>query len=174
MVDKEGAIRLLSSHGDEMPLFSLAGTKVWCRLCACHDADTMQITFEIRGAVHKFIVRVMQVDSPEMTSKDPIVKAWVVKARNRMLSLLAPDAFTLDGTYTKKDIIQKLRANVVVLWIDALHYDKYGRLLANLHFSPGDQITVQSILVDEGYCKYYDGGTKSRWTAEDCVLRAAK
>jgi hypothetical protein len=172
-MDKEGAIRMLSSYGDETPLFSLAGTMVWCRLCACHDADTMQVTFEIGGAVHKFIVRVMQVDGLEMTSKDPIVKAWAVKARNRMLSLLAPKVFDLNGTYTKKDITQKLRANVVVLWIDALHYDKYGRLMANLHLSPDDPITDQSILVDEGYCKYYDGGTKSRWTSEDCVLRGA-
>jgi hypothetical protein len=147
MVDKASVIQLLSFYGNEMPLLNLAGTKVWCRLCACHDANTMQMTFEIGGTVHKFIVRVMQVDSPEMTSKDAIVKAWAVKARNWTLSLLAPDVFTLDGTYTKKDILKKLRANVVVLWIDALQYDKYKRLLANLHFSPGNPIIVQSILV---------------------------
>lgn len=87
-----------------------------------------------------------------------------------MLSLVAPGVFEVGGTYTKKDIERLLKENVAIVWIHALEFDKYGRLLANLYYNPDDTETIQSKCIWEGYCKLYDGGTKQQWVAEDCRL----
>jgi endonuclease YncB( thermonuclease family) len=170
-MDEEAARQLLSKYDNSTKLFSLAGTRCWCRLVELHDADTCHIVFSFQNQdVHKIIVRLLGVDSPEMGSADPVVKAWAVRARNRMLSVAAPGVFEVDGSYTKKDINGLLRENVTMLWLNAEGYDKFGRLLGHLHLSPTDPKTIQSVLIDEGFCKNYNGGKKQPWVPANCVL----
>ena len=171
-MNKQEATDLLSKYDNSTKLFSLAGLKTFCRVVECYDGDTMKVVFPfLKDDVHKIIVRVNGVDSPEMKSKDKNVQEWAAKTRNRMLSLIAPRVFDVDGTYTKKDIIQLLKEHVSVIWLHALEYDKYGRILADLFTSPNEKETIQSICVKEGYCKFYDGGTKKLWVPADCVLK---
>jgi endonuclease YncB( thermonuclease family) len=169
-MDKQQALKVFGNHDNKTPKFTFAGQKFWCRVVEMHDCDTFQGLIEFAGKVYKIIVRVMGVDSAEMTSKDPVVKAWAIKARNRMLSLVAPAAFKVDGTYAKKDIVKGLKENMSLVWMEALDFDKFSRVLGNLYFNEGDTITIQSRLVTEGYCKPYMGGTKSPWVPEDCKL----
>jgi hypothetical protein len=89
-----------------------------------------------------------------------------------MLSLIAPGVFEVDGKYSKKDIIKLLKENVCVIWLDTLAFEKFGRLMADLYLSPMDTKTIQSVLIDEGYCKIYGGGTKKQWVPADCVLKS--
>lgn len=174
-MNKEQAIEILSKYDDSTKLFSLAGTQTYCRVVGMHDLDTCTVVFPFQNRdVHKINLRLLGIDSPEMTAKDPTVKAWAVKARNRMLSLVAPGVFEVDGSYTRKDINRLLRENVSIIWMDAKGYEKYGRVLADLYLSPNDTKTLQSICIDEGYCKAYEGGTKQQWVPADCVLRPAK
>jgi endonuclease YncB( thermonuclease family) len=171
-MDKQAAFELLSNYDNSTPMFSLAGYEGWARLCDLHDGDSLKLTFPFNdGKVHRVIGRVLSVNSPEMISKDPVVKAWAFKARNRLLSLIAPEPFEVNGTYSKKDIIKKLHEDVSLLWIKAHKQDKYGRILLDIYFSPEDTKTIQSILIEEGYCKPYDGGTKQQWVPDDCKLR---
>jgi endonuclease YncB( thermonuclease family) len=169
-MNKEQATELLSKYDNSTPLFSLAGMKTWCRIVEAFDANTLKVVFPFQNKddVHKIIVRVMGIDSPEMKSKDPVVKEWAVKARNRMLLLLAPGVFEVDGSYSRKDIIQLLKANVTVIWLHVLERDKFGRMLGNLFYAPKDTRTIQSICVDEGFCKEYKGKTKSQWVPNNC------
>lgn len=168
-MDKEGATLLLANYGSSTKLFSLCGLETWCRVVDLYDADTCHVVFPFNGKdVHKIKVRVMGVDSPEMHDKDTTVKAWATKARNRMLSLLAPGVFEVDGSYTKKDIVRLLDENITIVWMRAYEYEKYGRLLADFYRSPGDTETIQSRCVEEGYCKPYGGKTKSQWVPDDC------
>jgi endonuclease YncB( thermonuclease family) len=168
-MNKEEAINLLSQHDNSTKLFSLAGLKTWCRVVQIYDLDTIQVVFPFtKDDVHKIVVRVNGVDSPEMTSKDKTVQAWAVKARNRMLSLIVPGVFEVDGSYTKKDIVRLLKENVSIIWLHALDFDKFGRLLGDLYQTPDDKETIQSTCIQEGYCKAYFGKTKSQWVPEDC------
>lgn len=74
-MNKDEANDLLSKYDNSTKLFSLAGLKTWARLTQMYDADTMQVVFPFdKGDVHKIIIRVMGIDSPEMNSKDPVVK----------------------------------------------------------------------------------------------------
>jgi endonuclease YncB( thermonuclease family) len=168
-MDKEPATKLLSQYDNTTKLFSLAGLRTWCRPVEMYDADTLMVVFPFnKDDVHKIIVRVNGVDSPEMRSKDTTVQAWAVKARNRMLSLIAPGVFEVDGSYTKKDIVRLLKENMSIIWLHALDFDKFGRLLGDLYQTADDKETIQSTCIQEGYCKAYFGKTKSQWVSEDC------
>lgn len=170
-MNKQEAIDLLSKYDNSTKLFSHAGLKTYARAVEMYDADTLKVVFPFqKNDVHKIIVRVNGVDSPELRSKNKDVQEWAVKARNRMLSMIAPGVFKVDGTYSKKDIIRLLKDNVAVIWLHALEYDKFGRLLGDLFTSPDDKETIQSICVKEGYCKNYFGKTKTQWVPEDCKL----
>lgn len=174
-MDKQVAHDLLAQHDISTKMFSLAGLECYARLVAAHDCDTAKMVLAFRdGAIHQIIVRVMGIDAAEMTSKDPVVKAWAVRARNRLLSLLAPGVFTVDGTYSKKDIVRLLSENVALVWLKVGEQDKYGRVLSDLYYSPEDKETIQSILIKEGYAKPYFGATKSQWVADDCVLKGSE
>lgn len=169
MTSRATAIELLSKYDNKTPMFTMAGIETYARLTDAHDLDTCKVVIPFAdGSVHRVILRLMGVDSPEMTSKDPTVKDWAVKARNRMLSLVAPGVFEVDGNYSKKEIIRLLQENVALVYIKVQEFDKFGRCLADLYYSPEDLETIQSICIREGYCKPYFGKTKNQWTADDC------
>lgn len=171
-MDKEQAAQLLSKYDDSTKLFSLAGLKTYARVVGMHDLDTCTVVFPFQNNdVHKIIVRLLGIDSPEMNAKDPTVKAWAVKARNRMLSLMAPGVFEIDGNYARKDINKLFRENVALIWMDAKGWDKYGRCLADIYLSPDGTKSLQAICIEEGFCRIYDGGTKKQWVSEDCVMK---
>lgn len=172
-MDREQAIEILSKFDNSTKLFSLAGMRTWARLVEFFDGDTCKVVFPFaNNDVHKVIVRVNGIDTPEMKSKDPTVQTWAVKARNRMLSLVAPDVFEVDGNYSKKDITKLLKENICIIWLDTLAFDRYGRLLADLYFSPTDTKSLQAICIEEGYAKAYSGKTKKQWVQADCVTPA--
>eukprot|EP00877_Chromochloris_zofingiensis_P001644 jgi/Chrzof1/11480/UNPLg00412.t1 len=158
----------------DAPMFSLAGKKAYARVTDAHDCDTFKAVFDMMGTgeYFKHIIRVAGVDSPEMTDKNATVKAWAIAARDRMLSLMAPGVFHKDGRYSKKDIVQKLRDNSVVVWLHLQGGDKYNRQLASVYSSPESTTNFQQILIEDGYCKPYgvDGKslTKDVWTPEQC------
>jgi endonuclease YncB( thermonuclease family) len=176
-MNREQATELLSKFDSTTKLFSLAGLKTYCQLVSLHDLDTISVVFPFQGRdVHKINCRVLGLDSAELTSKNPIVKAWAVKARNRMLSLIAPGVFEVDGSYAKKDIKRLLAENVSMLYIHSYEYEKFGRLLVDLFLdeSASDRgETLQAICIREGYAKPYDGKTKSQWVPEDCRLNVS-
>lgn len=87
-----------------------------------------------------------------------------------MLSLIAPGAFEVDGSYTKNDIIRILKENVAIVWLEVLKFDRYGRSLGNLYFSPEDTEPIKARCIRENHCKPYFGKTKKQWVAEDCKL----
>lgn len=169
-MNKEDAVRILSRYNNSAKLFSLAGRETWARVVELYDADTMKVVFPFQtDDVHKIIVRVRGVDAPEIKSENETIKNWTIKARNRMLSLVAPGVFEVDGTYSKKDIVRLLRENVAVVWLHLFETDKFGRTLGDLFYSPEDtNKTIQSICVDENFCKPYFGKTKSLWNSDDC------
>jgi len=177
----QSTIDELCAHCDA-PEFTLTGRTVPALVVDCHDADTITAVIELDGGFHKFAIRVQGIDSPEMTDKDPVVKDWAVRARNRMLTLLEAaqssagtpgSRFQVEGTYNRKDIKQGLRAAKPVVCLNLGEADKFGRVLADVRYSP-DGPTLQETLIREGYCKPYgiNGNlTKDVWKADQCVKK---
>lgn len=161
----------LISHCDA-PLFSLSGRGVYALVVDAYDLDTFQAVIETSGEFHRFIIRVAGIDGPEMKDKNAIIKDWAVRGRNRMLSIIAPNAgIDVNGTYSRKDIRLKLREAKPIVFLNLGESDKYGRILADVRADEADTKTFQEILVDEGYCKPYgvNGNlTKDVWLEGHC------
>lgn len=133
--------------------FTVTGTKT-ARVVGMHDGDTMNCVFEFGGAYYKFPVRMNGIDTPEMTSKDPILKHRALSARNRLFSLVT-DRPQSTLAWTKKDFDKYFEDNYTTVILECKGLDKYGRVLADVG-SP----TFSSILVKEGHAYVYTGQTK--------------
>lgn len=123
-----------------MPLPAAANVRV-------HDGDTITVDFpgtpEVFGK--DIGVRLLGIDTPELRDPDPVVRAYAFRAR---------DYLTARVRVAKKlEVRQPSR-------------DKYFRMGGVLII---DGIDVQKDLLNQGYAKPYDGGTKSPWTEADVM-----
>lgn len=111
--------------------------EVWsyrrCRLLRCIDGDTIEVAVDTGwGNVRpKEIVRLWGINAPEKNTPEG------VSARLRLLTLL-------DGAGDLRlDTIKDAR-------------EKYGRMMS-LVYRPGEDVSVNQVMVDEGHAKAYDG-----------------
>ncbi len=130
--------------------------------------DTCRVVFQSSPGVYsQFIVRLDGIDGPEMNSHDPREVAAAIRARNRLLSLLAPGVFDRDKDYSKKEVLRLLAENTTLVYLALGAADKFGRTLAQM-FPTGDAAgknkSVNQVLIDEGVVHTYAGKTKQPWT----------
>ncbi|KAJ3075848.1 hypothetical protein HK102_005524 [Quaeritorhiza haematococci] len=143
--------------GLETPEFTFDGIKGWCRLVDAYDADTLTIVMQYQNQPFKFRTRMYGIDACEINSKDPVIKAKALQARNRVLQLVCGVRLKLE----KRAEVQRLLAdNVCLLWIECMHHDKYGRILVRCRLSPDDPRTLADILIEEKLAYPYYGGTR--------------
>lgn len=133
------------------PPFSLRGTHR-ARIVGVHDGDTVKCVIGFNGDFYTFSVRVYGIDTPEMTSKDPSVKAMAIRARNRLIELVTDEPCPT-ALETKKDVDTYFKGRYTEVQLDCLEMDKYGRVLANIG-------RCADILVNEGLAHRYFGKTK--------------
>jgi endonuclease YncB( thermonuclease family) len=133
----------------DAPWFSLNGTRT-VRVVSMHDGDTFTAVFRFEEAFYKFPVRLARIDTPEMTSKNPL--AYV--ARNRLFELITSSPSPQDTIqWRKKDFDSYFASKPTHLTINCTGMDKYGRVLADV----GE---FADILVRENLAYWYDGGKK--------------
>ncbi len=112
-----------------------------CQFVRNYDGDTL--TVNIPGypdIIGKGVgIRIAGIDTPELRSKKPEVKAIAYQAK-RLLTFICKNA--------KKIELQNMRRG------------KYFRILADVY---ADGINVADILKSRGFAKDYDGETKPEW-----------
>lgn len=113
-----------------------------------YDGDTLSIIFVYNGRPVKYRCRALGYDSPEMKPllSNPnrlMEKVLARKAKDRFIELLTK--------HTEKNIFIKCH-----------EFDKYGRLLVEI-WNNVDKESINTIMVNEGHGKAYDGGTKEKW-----------
>ncbi|KAJ3069232.1 hypothetical protein HK102_006969, partial [Quaeritorhiza haematococci] len=145
--------------GLETPEFTFAGIQGWCRLVDAYDADSLTVVMRYHGQPFKFRTRMYGIDACEMNSKDPIHKAKAVEARDRVLQLVCGSR--PEPLAKRTQVQQLLAAGNYMVWIECMHFDKYGRILVECRLRPEDTKTLADILVDEKLAYPYYGGTKS-------------
>lgn len=142
--------------------FGLAGKTFFARLIDVQHGDTVTVIAEVfPSMVFQLHVRLSGIDTPEMESKNPIVKALAERARLRSLSLLTngtavpPHA----GHLTRSEMMSLLEQKVHVVQVRCHEMDAYGRVLADVarddHYPH-----VGMILLSEGLARPYSCGTK--------------
>lgn len=106
------------------------------KIVKVYDADTFWIATYCDGVPARFRLRLAGVDTPEIKSKDPQIKAKAIFARDQ------------------------IRARILnrVVQVEILpEIEKFGRLLARVSDSTG---SINDWLISSGMAKPYFGGTK--------------
>ena len=112
------------------------------------DGDTIDVTIDLGFDLYKKErVRVAGIDTPEKRTRDLEEKALGIDATNWLKEKLTE---TIKGD-EELLIRTELKGGV----------GKYGRLLGWLYIGE-DLISLNELMIDEGYAWEYDGGTKQK------------
>jgi micrococcal nuclease len=120
------------------------------------DGDTVDVDIELGFDIVLTgqRVRVMGIDTPESRTSDKVEKVFGIAAKNRLKELLGPTAIL--KTQIEKD------------GDDAK--GKFGRILGDFIAPDGRMVT--EIMIEEGHCVPYFGGSKEDTQAAHAVNRA--
>ena len=112
------------------------------------DGDTIDVTIDLGFDLYKKErVRIAGVDTPEKRTRDLEEKALGIDATNWLKKKLE-DTINGDGELS---IRTELVGGV----------GKYGRLLGWLYIDDSE-VSLNELMIDEGYAWEYDGGTKQK------------
>jgi micrococcal nuclease len=108
------------------------------------DGDTVDVDINLGFGVwlHDERVRIMGIDTPESRTRDDVEKLFGLAAKNRLYELMEKDA-KLITTENKDGEDMK---------------GKFGRILGDFLTADGRRVT--DILIEEGHCVAYFGGSK--------------
>ena len=120
------------------------------------DGDTVDVDIELGFDIVLTgqRVRIMGIDTPESRTSDPVEKVFGLAAKNRLKELLGPTAV--------------LRTQVEKDGDDAK--GKFGRILGDFVAPDGRMVT--EVMIEEGHCVPYFGGSKEDTQAAHAVNRA--
>ena len=119
------------------------------------DGDTVDVDIDLGFGVclKDERVRIMGIDTPESRTSDDVEKLFGLAAKNRLYSLLEKDA-KLITTEDKNGEDMK---------------GKFGRILGDFRAADGRLVT--QIMIEEGHCVPYFGGSKDDIQAQHMVNR---
>ena len=124
------------------------------------DGDTIDVTIDLGfDLFKKERVRVAGVDTPEKRTRDLEEKELGIEATNWLKE-------KLDGAITGDDDLV-IRTELVG------GMGKYGRLLGWLYIGDSE-LSLNEIMIEEGYAWAYDGGTKQKNFEELREIRRAR
>ena len=124
------------------------------------DGDTIDVTIDLGfDLFKKERVRVAGVDTPEKRTRDLEEKELGIEATNWLKE-------KLDGAISGNDDLV-IRTELVG------GMGKYGRLLGWLYIGDSE-LSLNELMIDEGYAWSYDGGTKQKNFEELREIRRAK
>lgn len=120
--------------------FSLKDMILDAKVASVYDGDTITIICKVFDNFYKWNCRLDGIDTPEMKSKNADEKKAAIIAR---------------------DYLRELILNEVVS-VTCGDFDKYGRLLVNVFYNNEN---INEKMINMGYAKPYNGGTKESWDA---------
>jgi len=108
------------------------------------DGDTVDVDIDLGFKIQlkDERVRIMGIDTPESRTSDRVEKLFGIAAKNRLYSLLEKDAKLI--TSEDKDGVDMK--------------GKFGRILGDFRAADGRLVT--EIMIEEGHCVPYFGGSK--------------
>ena len=117
-------------------------------LLDCVDGDTVDVDMDLGFGVwlKDERVRIMGIDTPESRTRDKVEKLFGTAAKNRLKELLA-EGGKLITTENKHGEDMK---------------GKFGRILGDFYVEryEGERERVTDIMIEEGHCVAYFGGSK--------------
>ena len=128
--------------------FNFKGKTFYAKPCHIYDGDTFSVIFNYKGELIKHRCRCYGYDTAEMKPLKSIenrdeIKKLAYAAKNRITELLE-------------------KHETKLIKIECLDFDKYGRILIKA-YNNIDEKSINEIMIEEGYGKAYNGGTKEKW-----------
>jgi endonuclease YncB( thermonuclease family) len=155
------SIEEFRQFGGSTPELSINGLKSYGRLVDIYDGDTVKIVLPVFDSFYKFSIRLNEIDTCEIKSKDKVLQENAIKARDRLFELLTNNKVdAVNSINGKNDIKKALDAEVYLVWVECDSKDKYGRILANIYKDKGSTKSVSEILIEEKLAYRYGGKTK--------------
>ena len=159
---------LKNIKSSDIPEFSLNGVKTSGKIVEIYDGDTCKIVLLNNNILQKFNCRINGIDTPEM--KPPLNKhnreveiKNAYRCRNRLIQLSTNTSTSANIDSDVKKV--SLDTNTKLVHVECLEFDKYGRLLVNIYEKDSPKsLSYNDILVNEGFAKKYNGGTKDEFT----------
>ena len=124
------------------------------------DGDTIDVTIDLGfDLFKKERVRVAGVDTPEKRTRDLEEKELGIEATNWLKEKLDGAIIGDDDLVIRTELVGGM--------------GKYGRLLGWLYIGDSE-LSLNEIMIEEGYAWAYDGGTKQKNFEELREIRRAK
>jgi len=145
--------------------FTLKNLETKCKICRILDGDTIDCILHLFGNNYIFTIRLGDIDTCEMKSKNEENKNLALQARKRLCELISDDLSDIPLNISKKDLNTRLNTNNYIVNIRCGDFDKYGRLIGWLfkEDAPTDIPIEESfnyILINEKLAYKYEGKTK--------------
>ena len=145
----EEDMRLKKLDVSSVPNVILQNKSIRARVIDVYDGDTITVIFMLGDVPVKYKIRLIGIDTPEIRSgkgKLAIEKDAAIKCQKFLSCIIHEQIVTLK----------------IIDW------DKYGgRLLGNVYTNINNNIS--NLLINLGYARPYDGGTKQPWTKEELI-----
>ena len=126
---------------NNVPWLSLDGQFLKCKVIDVYDADTVTLIIPFMGRPWKEKCRLTGIDSAEIRTQNIKEKELALKGKNWLI----------------EEILNKK------VWVECGEWDKYGRLLVTIYKKNKDTISINELLVTNGYAYKYDGKKKKQF-----------
>ena len=127
-------------------IFTFEGRTCVGKVVDVYDGDTVKIVFPLSDKeperLYKWNCRLINVDTPEIRTKNLKEKAYAKEVRNHL----------------RNKILNK------IVSVNCKDFDKYGRLLVEILY---ENENINTWLIENNYAKKYDGGKKSKWFVDE-------
>lgn len=129
----------------EIKTFSYEGLKVHVKVYSVYDGDTCNVIFKDTldkdSQFKRIRCRMAHYDSAEIKGKSDKEKKLAISARD----------------YLSERVLGK------IVYVHFQKNDKWGRPIIEMYMKKGDQLSINQLMIKNGYGKPYEGGKKEEW-----------
>ena len=161
----ENITKKFKEYNINTPYFTLYNLNLIGRVVNIIDGDSLSIILPIFNNYYKYNIRLNGIDTCEMKSKNEENKKKALTARISILNLISNENYS--DTLTKHEIQEILDKHVILVWVECLNFDKYGRLLANVYQLNNlsmtkleNSLSLSEYLLQNNLAYEYSGKTK--------------
>lgn len=161
---------------DSTSVFRIQPDQQWARVVDVYDGDTLTCVIKLHKQYpYKFQIRLTGIDTCELRSKNPDIRAKALEARQCVIQTITGCSDdTLRELTTRTTVKTFLNKASYFVWLHATGFDKYGRVLATVYTerpdgsgSSGDRrkirqapMSLSECLLQRGLAYVYAGKTK--------------
>lgn len=160
----------LDNYDIDTNIFTLNGIKTFARVVDIYDGDTMTCVIPLFDNYYKFTIRLNGIDTCEIRNKNMELKHKGMAARKLIIDELCPNN-SYDIDVSKKEIQEYLKKHIIIVWLECLEFDKYGRVLGNIYKKVDSNKSLSDILLDAKLAYKYDGGTKIDENLQNSIIK---